>query len=223
MNYDLNWKDYCNQFVIQKELNSWDGKCLTYVAALEKIPFKLINDTKSVPEDCVPSGTVKWIEEIIGKHIVPDYFPLFLKSFVSRNVWFQDKWPSKKCFIKPADIHKRFSGFITDENEKNKYNGPFWCSDIVSFQNEWRYYVSYGKLIGSYWYQGLKDKEVDAPKLDVNWPSDFCGAVDFGTLTDGRIELIESHPPFACGWYGKNHYEYAEWLTLGWKWLKENT
>ena len=46
-------------------------------------------------------------------------------------------------------------------------------------------------------------------------------AVDFGMLENGKIELIESHHPFACGWYGKNHEEYAKFLTLGWKWIND--
>jgi hypothetical protein len=217
----MNWKDYCKGFAIQKTHCDWEGKCLTIVAALNQIPSKLIYESRQVPDGWVPSGTVPWVSSVIGEIITPDYFPKFLSSWVTRRIWKEEKWPLQKVFIKPADRHKRFTGFVTSGTYRKKKRGPLLCSEIVSFQNEWRYYVAYGKLIGAYWYYGVDDVVIEAPKIEIQWPVDWCGTADFGTLPDGRIELIEAHPPFACGWYGKKHEEYAEFLTLGWKWLKE--
>lgn len=217
----MNWKDHCKGFAYQREFD-WESKCLSLVSALNNIPCKKIVEVEKVTEGWVPSGTVQWIESILGKSIKPNYFPEFLKQYVTRKIWELDKWPLEKVFIKPSDIHKRFTGFVTTGTYYKKKKPPFICSSIVSFENEWRYYVSYGKLIGAYWYNGRVDEVVEAPKLDIEWPKDWCGTADFGTLSDGRIELIEAHPPYACGWYGKKHEEYAEFITLGWKWLKEN-
>ena len=217
----MNWKDYCKGFAIQKSHCEWEEKCLAMVGAYHQIPFRLINDYRKVEEGWVPSGNVNWIESIIGETIIPNYFPKFLSKWVTRKIWYTNDWPLYKVFIKPADIHKRFTGFITSGTYRGKKRGPYMCSNIVSFQNEWRYYISYGKLIGVYWYWGKNDESIDAPKLDIQWPENWCGTADFGTLENGEIELIECHPPFACGWYGKKHDEYAEFLTLGWEWLKD--
>ena len=217
----LKWKDYCKGFAVQKLHCDWEGKCLAIVGALEGIPFRLINDIRQYQDGYIPSGTVPWVSSILGVVVTPDYFPKFLSSYVTRRVWREDKWPLRKVFIKPADVHKRFNGFITSGTYSKKKRGPYWCSEIVSFQNEWRYYISYGKLIGAYWYWGKDDEPIDAPKIDIQWPENWCGTADFGITLDNKFELIECHPPFACGWYGKNHIEYAEFLTLGWQWLKD--
>jgi hypothetical protein len=55
--------------------------------------------------------------------------------------------------------------------------------------------------------------------LNIQWPEGWCGTADFGTLPDGKVELIECHPPIACGWYGKEHKLYAEFLAKGWKYM----
>ena len=217
----MNWKDYCKGFAIQKTHCNWEGKSLAFVGCLQQIPYRFFYDTEQIPEGWIPSGTVPWVSSIIGEIIIPNYFPNFLHPYVTRRIWTEEKWPLKKVFIKPADRHKRFTGFITSGTYRKSKRGPFWCSEILSFQNEWRYYVAYGKLIGAYWYWGVNDDPIDAPKIDITWPENWCGTADFGTLPNGKIELVESHPPFACGWYGKKHDEYAEFLTLGWKWLKE--
>jgi hypothetical protein len=216
---NINWKDHCKGFIIQKSTLDWEGKCLAIVAALNKIPCKFVNNIDKVENGWIPSGNVPWVSSLLGKTITPDYFPEFLKGWVTRKIWREEKWPLYKTFIKPADRHKRFTGFITSGTYSGKKKGPFICSDIVHFTNEWRYYIAYGKLIGAYWYWGDDDEPIDAPKLDIQWPKDWCGTADFGTMDNGKIELIESHPPFACGWYGKTHEEYAEFLTLGWRWL----
>lgn len=217
------WKTKLKGFAIQSHPVDWEQKALVLVSCLEQIPYKLYNNPKYVPHDWVPSGTVPWVSDVLGVVIKPNYFPDFLRrDWVKRNVWECDKWPLKRVFVKPSDKHKRFNSFITSGTYSKKKKGPFWCSDIVKFIDEWRYYIAYGKVIGGYWYFGEGDTPKDAPDLNINYPSDWCGTADFGQLEDGSIELVECHHPFACGWYGKNHKEYAEFLTLGWEYLKYN-
>jgi hypothetical protein len=216
----MNWKNYCKGFAVQKTHCDWEGKCLAIVGALEQIPCKLVHTPKEVEEGWIPSGTVPWVTSILGKEVKPDYFPIFLKNWVSRKIWTEEKWPLSKIFIKPADRHKRFTGFITSGKWRGKKKGPFVCSEIVKFVDEWRYYISYGKVLGGYWYWGDGDEPKEAPDLNIIYPDNWCGTADFGMLDNGKIELIECHPPFACGWYGKKHEQYAEFLTLGWQYLK---
>lgn len=216
------WKDHTKGFAVQKTVCDWEGQCLSFVAAYHQLPCIRVTKPSEVPNGFTPSGTVSWIAEVLGTVVTPDYFPAFLSSWVKRNVWREEKWPLRRVFIKPADRHKRFNSFVTSGTYRGKKKGPFICSDIQHFVDEWRYYVAYGKLIGGYWYWGDGMEEKPAPELNITYPADWCGTADFGRTYDGQIKLIESHPPFACGWYGKKHDEYAEFLVMGWKWLKEN-
>ncbi len=190
---------------------------------LHKIQYRHFRKASEVPKDWVPSGTVPWVESVLGRLVRPDYFPEFLRPYFHRKIWTQAKWPyGHRVFIKPADQHKRFTGFVTSGTWKGKKRGPYWCSEIVSFTNEWRYYVTNGSVVDARWYWGDQVNTPPPPTLDVQWPSDFCGTGDFGTLADGRLALVEAHPPFACGWYGRlgEGEIYARWLCAGWASLK---
>jgi len=59
----------------------------------------------------------------------------------------------------------------------------------------------------------------DAPGLNIDIPSDYCGALDFGTLSTGQLALVEANSPYACGWYGKKYQIYVEWVVKGWSYL----
>lgn len=188
---------------------------------LNKIPYKLCHKPEDSPEGYMPCGTVEWCEMFLPKErIVPDYFPKFLKDHLFRKVWKTDKWPlGQKVFIKPADRHKRYNGQITSGGYRKKKKGPHWCSEIVSFTNEWRYYVADGKVLVAEWYLGDEINEPDPPELKIELPAGYCGALDFGTLTTGEFALVEANSPYACGWYGKKHALYVEWLIKGWEYL----
>ena len=207
-------------FAIQSGDNSKESQCVCLYANYYKIPRKFFGKASDVPKGWVAVGSVRWAEEVMGKVITPDYYPVFLTDWVKRKVWRQDKWPyGSRVFIKPADAHKRFTGFVTTGTWKGKKKPPYWCSEIVKFTNEWRYYISNGKVIAAKWCSGIEDVELPAPTLSINWPDDFCGAVDFGSYENGEIALIESNSPFSCGWYGTlTEYEiYTKWLIDGWK------
>jgi hypothetical protein len=169
-------------------------------------------------------GSVEFVEQYIGQR-TPNHYPEFLSSYFYRNIEFSNDLPNKTCFVKPADRHKRFDSYIFKYPRRSggcgwcceKHNGPFWCSEIVSFKEEWRYYVAQGKVMAAYWYQG-EEIEINPPKLSIDWPEDFCGAVDFGRLQDGRLALVENNLPYACGWYGpySEGKIYGEWLQNSW-------
>ena len=199
-------------FAIQGTTVDWEGKCLAIVGATHRIPHRLIYRACDVPAGWIPSGTVPWVTEVLGKPVVPHYFPKFLSHYVTRRIWKADKWPLERVFIKPSDRHKRFTGFVTSGTYSKKKRGPFICSSVVHFTNEWRFYVAGGRMLGAYWYWGDGNTPVEAPQLDIAWPDGWCGTADFGRVRSGQIELIECHPPIACGWYGKRHEDYAEFL-----------
>jgi hypothetical protein len=194
---------------------------IMHYCVLNRVPYKICRKPEDSPEGYIPCGTVEWCEKFLPKEkTVPDYYPEFLKDHLFRKVWKADKWPlGQRVFIKPADSHKRFSGKISTGKYKGKKRGPYWCSEIVSFTNEWRYYVADGKVLTGEWYLGDEINEPNAPELSIKVPEGYCGALDFGALTTGELALVEAQPPYACGWYGKKHELYVEWLIKGWKFL----
>jgi ATP-grasp domain, R2K clade family 3 len=213
-----------NGFAIQafsKRLDKEEIAVTTY-AILNKIPYKLCRRFDDVPEGFIPCGKVEWCDQFLPKEkTIPNYYPDFLKDYLYRKVWFAEKWPlGQKVFIKPGDRHKRFTGFISSTTYRRKIAGPFWCSDIVKFVNEWRYYVTSGKVVASEWYFGDEINTPDAPVLNIEIPADYCGALDFGILSTGEFALVEANAPYACGWYGKvdeKSHVYVEWLIKGWE------
>jgi hypothetical protein len=193
---------------------------ITYCATNDMI-YRSFSKNSDIPEGFIPVGSVEYCEKFLPKEkTIPNYYPDFLKDKLYRKVWYTEKWPlGEKVFIKPADKHKRFTGFITSGGYRKKKKKPYWCSTIVKFINEWRYYVADGEILTGEWYDGDEINTPDAPKLDIKIPSKYCGALDFGMLETGEIALVEANFPYACGWYGKDHKKYVEWLIKGWKYM----
>lgn len=183
-----------------------------------------IDPNRPCPEFYIPCGSVEWCQKSLGKTIIPDYYPSWLEDSLHRNVWREDNWIlDRKLFVKPADKYKRFTGFVTTGTYKQKKRGSLIWSEVVQFTNEWRYYVTEGKVVASGWYSGDEVNTPDAPLLNIKIPKHFSGAVDFGTTVDSKFALVESHHPFACGWYGKQSEDHLffQWLIDGWKYMKE--
>jgi len=202
------------------EASSKETTAIFQYCIMENVPYKYIKNVKDASREHVPVGSVEFCLQILGRDIQPDYYPDFLKDCLYRNVYRTTKWPlGKKLFIKPADKYKRFTGFITNGGYRKKKRPPYWCSDIVIFVNEWRYYVANGKVLTGEWYYGDEINTPDAPVLNIKIPDNYCGALDFGMLETGELALVEAQHPFACGWYGKDYKLYAKWLIEGWKYM----
>jgi len=213
-----NYKGFC----FLKKDDSWERTCVSLTCALHNIPHIGIDIKDSFPEGFIPSGSVEWCLNCLERELIPDYYPEWLSESLHRKVWKDTKWPlGKKVFIKPADRYKRFTGFITTGSYKKKKKPPFWCSDVIKFVNEWRYYISAGEVLTGEWYWGDEINTPDAPELNINIPKDFYGTLDFGITTSGDFVLVEAHHPFACGWYGKQHELYVQWLIDGWSYLQK--
>ena len=193
---------------------------------LRNIPIIRLNKNEPLPEQYTPCGSIEWCLSLLEKKVVPDYYPEWLNAYLHRKVWYEVKWPlNTTCFIKPADTYKKFTGFVHEAGSytKKKRNGTYWCSEVVKFINEWRYYVADGKVLCGKWYWGDEINTPDAPGLAIEIPKGYCGALDFGTLKDGKLVLVEAQHPFACGWYGSGLDDielYFKWLDSGWKYMK---
>lgn len=217
----INLKGYIG-FALMRGDRSIEASKLELYCSLNNIPVIRVDKDISCSDEYIPCGSVDWCLTCLGKEIIPDYYPDWLSGFLYRKVWKADRWPlGKKVFIKPADKYKRFTGFATTGTYKKKKKPPFWCSDIVYFVNEWRYYVADGKILCGEWYSGNESLTPEAPELNIDIPKDYCGAIDFGVVGINKIALVEAHHPIACGWYGKDIELYARWLVSGWDYMKE--
>ncbi|MCK9576948.1 MAG: ATP-grasp domain-containing protein [Clostridia bacterium] len=223
-----------NGFAVDKTHIDTEEKCVHLYAMKHHIPYKYFGNYKDVPDGWLPVGTIEWFLKCTGLDIKasgnnPDYadnYPSFLKPYLNRNLFISDKWPDYKVFIKPADKLKRFNGFVTDGTYKHKKKPPFFISDIVSFKDEWRYYISNGKVVGIGWYAGESETSMEEPvapdisQLGIDYPKNWCGSIDFGIEKNRGLTLIEAHPPFAVGNYlGLGSDVYAEWLINGYLYL----
>lgn len=182
----------------------------------------------------IPVGDVffcpRWINKT--KHlyerrdITPNYYPESLSKYISRKITVKRTMPKVTSFIKPL-TYKSFTGFVYDPKTSDfEINKPFKiiCSEVVNFVEEWRYYITDGKVVYSSWYKGKSeecDVLPDAPQIDV--PEGFYGTIDMGITDKGQLELVECHHPYSCGWYGRlipDEMEiYTQWLFDGQKYI----
>jgi hypothetical protein len=191
------------------------------------IPCIYLESVENLSQDEIPVGSVEFVERALGAEVKPNYFPDFTQCFVGRNWWIEKDslLNEKDLFIKPADKFKRFTGYVRKPFD-NREHPPWFIQDVVCFLKEFRYYISCGEVVAAEWYptEGTPDPEIipTAPNLptDLKIPKNWSGTLDFGE-TDDKFLLVESHPPFACGWYGEsNDFEiYAKWIIDGWKYL----
>lgn len=172
--------------------------------------------SKDALEGWVPVGSVEFGELVFGRNR-KEFYPVFLLSMMHRDYSGRTGGMIyEPRFVKDGTAWKSDwesgvypAGTVLEDR-------PFWIIEPVTFTQEWRYYVANGKVVTTGWYQG-HDEDEPAPELGIEWPEGFSGACDFGRLDDGRLALVECHAPFACGWYGEHHKDYAEWLLEGWK------
>lgn len=218
-----------NKFYIQSGYNGPEVSHVMFSLPRENLKFSAISNWLGEPI----IGSVEFVEQFIGQR-VPNYYPSFLKEYFNRKIEFIEsisEIDNGECrFVKPADRHKRFDARIVSGCDKYEsplwawQMGPYWSSEITFFEEEYRYYVANGKVLCAYWYIGL-EKRTDPPELDINWPDNFCGAVDFGIDRYGRVSLVENNLPYACGWYGplKDARLFIEWLKCGMEFLTNST
>lgn len=169
------------------------------------------------PGGLIPIGDVPYCEAAFGRQPeIKNFFPRFLSGFINRDIacWDGCRSVSQRCFAKIATEWK--SDFQSRVVEAGAFlpHGLYLLSGVVEFSNEFRYYVANGEVITSAWYQG-DDEDMLPPKIPVQWPRGFSGAIDFG-LIDGEIALVEAHAPFACGWYGDDPELFAMWQIEAW-------
>lgn len=215
----INLKSYRGFAFVFKDASNEFRKVYAYLA-VNDIPITRVRHNEKVPEGFIPIGSVEWVQSHFSENIKSNHYPDWLKDHLYRNIWESNDWIlGRKLFVKPSDKEKRFTGFVTSGTYRKKKKPPFYYSDVVTFVNEWRYYISSGKVLEGCWYCGDEVNTPDAPDLNIHIPEDFFGTLDFGHLTTGEFALVEAHNPYACGYYGKNAEKFLQWTIDGWEYL----
>lgn len=204
------------QFCLQR--NRLDREQLAVINSSYDLGVGYIESLKALP-DRIPVGSVEFCEPVFGEQpTVKKFYPPFLKPWVKRRISFSfgSITIERDKFVKCATEWKADTPARIRERGYYLWSGLWYLSDVVNFEQEWRYYVACGEIITTGWYAG-KDFDEPAPQLHVHWPKGFSGAVDFGRTDKGQVELVEAHAPFACGWYGDNAEDYTIWQALAWE------
>lgn len=188
---------------------------MAVAVAADRLGARFVAEDRASP-GTVPVGSVEYCGPLFGPH--PRlFYPEFLAHYLSRWMMCVDgPLPlGAPLFAKDA-LHWKSDWVSRVVPAGTRLPaGRWWLSRPVRFVDEWRYYVADGSVVAAGWYDGTNE-EAPAPGLDVDWPPDFGGAVDIGRLDNGRLELVECHAPFGCGWYGEDHTDYALWQALAW-------
>lgn len=210
------------EFCLQQ--GNWSREQMAISAGARRLGIPVLGvPAKECPPGCIPIGSVEFCERVSGtgggfKDFYPDFLGLWFKrQIISRFAVKNGVVGSKPLFFKYAAEWKSdlYPSRVLSPGEMV----PCVCcylSEVVRFVDEWRYYVADGCVVDAGWYQGENEDAV-APELGIEWPEGFSGAVDFGRLDTGEIALVEAHAPFACGWYGDNHENFALWQAVAWE------
>jgi hypothetical protein len=191
-----------------------------------------------------PVGSVDFCKEamLIQGIQFPNFstYPSALRTYFGRNISATNvgviRETQQSIFVKPIST-KLFTGFIWPQDGEDKealLSLPdctmLWCSDVVNFVSEWRYYICNGFILG---YGRYDDGDDNAPVPDINIVKsaviDFENGdapagygLDFGVLDTGETVLVEANDGWALGLYKDScpPRDYIRLLESRWKELR---
>lgn len=212
-------------FALKKGYTDKEIKTLAHHQALHRdIKLHYFIKPEDVPTDYIPVGYIDWVTNVLGLVPKPIDFPEFLYPYFKRKIWETDVWPLQKdIFIKPSDKPKRFEALLTTGTYKGKKKPPYYCSEKVTFINEWRNYVVNGKIMYTGWYKGIDDEAIQPYFNKDIIPKEWCGVIDMGITDKGEFLLVEANEPYSVGWYGTfiESKIYVDFLIKGWEYLNK--
>ena len=168
----------------------------------------------------------------------PDDYPESLVHFLRRRVWRETLGDVERLFfagggapvfVKPALRRKTFTGRVCDTAGDFMYLGStsrrqaVWCSEIVSWQSEYRIYVIDDAIVGVDHYEGAPEVALDMATVESalrahresgRAPSAY--GIDFGVLSTGETALIEANDGYALGAYAIDAKPYADLVCRRW-------
>mgnify|MGYP003952482301 CR=1 FL=1 len=195
----------------------------------------------------LPVGSVEYVRRAMELARIPEppnisYAP-GCERFLGRQVHRRRASEvTTRQFIKPTAT-KTFTGFVFDpalpdealcEHDREQLavfrqldpNEVIWCSEVVNFVSEWRYYVLEGEVIGMARYD---PGEEAAPRPSASFVAkcvralalDHPYALDIGVTSDAQTRLVEINDAWAIGLYRRAmpNQTYYRFLRTRWEQL----
>jgi hypothetical protein len=192
--------------------------------------------TRSLVVGGLPS--VKAALRFLGCQMPPpaDY-PDSLAPFLRRRVWRATlasaqaavERSGQPIFVKPIGTHKRFTGVVIDPGGSWSLDSvpgrvSVWCSEVVTFESEFRAFVSDGQVVGLRHYWGDSDRMPDSGTIRsmvaaFGTHAPHAYALDVGLVPSGDTVLVEVTDGFTLGSYGLEPLLYLEVLAHRWRQL----
>jgi hypothetical protein len=167
----------------------------------------------------------------------PDY-PTSLEPLLGRRIWTSTVGQvmdavldgCSALFAKPMGRRKRFTGRVFRTVDDLRFlEGasralPVLCSDVVTWESEYRIYVVRGEIAGVCHYAGDPGVEVDmtmvreaVERLGRSGEGTAGYGIDFGVLRGGMTALVEWNDGFALGSYGLDRGAYTDLVLARWE------
>jgi ATP-grasp domain, R2K clade family 2 len=97
------------------------------------------------------------------------------------------------------------------------------CSEVVTWQSEYRVYVARGQILGTRHYLGDPNVPLDGQEIatavaeyEASGEATAGYGIDFGVLGTGQTALIEVNDGYALGSYGLEDDLYTDLLIARW-------
>lgn len=182
----------------------------------DDISLKTVSESPNNPTT-LPIGTVKFVHEtLMNLNVeVPGIFdyPACLKSFLHRDVILcqfgevsnKNRWIKSCSYDKPF-LPQQYKNLVGKVDDKHLV----WCSELVEWQCEYRYYVLDNNIIFYNRYDPFgEDNAPESLLSKVQTMVDSYKKIaprgyvlDVGVLSDGTTALIEMNDGYAIGLYG---------------------
>lgn len=210
-----------------------------WTLGIEIVPFYWADDIHSM-NDLGPtigvSGYIGDIHIALGKagKIMPDNvdYPIQLQKYFGRKIYksfLGDIRSSiKPVFIKPANDHKLFTGFVYNDDQSSRLKVvtlsdevEVLCCDPIEIISEYRSFILDNQILDIRRYNGdwsvapNKNIVTDSVELMIeNAPRAYC--LDWFITKSGETILGEMNEGFAFGHYGLDPVLYAKRLSARW-------
>lgn len=198
----------------------------------EPIPYRMQEDSSHVRANDIPVGSVEWTENVSGRSLKVYNIPEQLRRppYVLRTVFEANKFILEAClqsgplFVKSAVKNKAFAADIIRSVVEVPEQEKYFCSEPVTFTEEWRAFVYRDRVLDVKQYAGSWDQPLT--KVESQWLNSLVRSrfvplaaytIDFGRTKNG-VELVEIHNFVACGLYGFEDFEsIARMAKSAWK------
>jgi hypothetical protein len=168
----------------------------------------------------------------------PNDYPICLRPLLRRRVWESTVGDVTsavhdghfgRAFVKPRGRVKHFTGLVIDSPADLWHLGntsrrePVYCSEVVNWVSEYRFFVVRGRLVGACAYAGdaarIPDEGVVRAAIEALEDSGEARAgygIDFGVLASGETALVEMNDGFSLGAYGLDDGPYTDLVIARW-------